>query len=310
MSDRETLTYVNERGDSIVFSTASQYHVNIKDVSGLSDIRNQIYSINSMGQDGDTYLGNRIESRDIELVGRIVERDKERAQRLRRQLNNILNPQFTAKLIYDFGNFRRVIDCTINNAPVFTRPPILEEFTIQLSCLNPFWREEAELRQDMATWVGGFEFPIDRPYYDLPQGLEIPQDPENPTTPIWQVGWREPSLIVNVFNAGDVRAGMRIDFRALGTLVNPSIINAETGEFIRINITMLPGDVITIRTGFGEKGVTLRRQGVETDAFRFLDIDSTYIQLAVGDNMFRYDADENMESLDITVWHNNFFLGV
>ena len=41
-------------GESITFSHASIFHTN--EVSGLSDVRNEIYSINSMGQDGDTYL--------------------------------------------------------------------------------------------------------------------------------------------------------------------------------------------------------------------------------------------------------------
>ena len=57
MKVQEKLTYTNERGESIVFSPASSYHVNFKDVSGLSDVQNAIYSTNSMGQDGDTYLG-------------------------------------------------------------------------------------------------------------------------------------------------------------------------------------------------------------------------------------------------------------
>lgn len=310
MTQRETIIYINERGDRLLFSTTSVYHVNIKDVVGLSDVRNQVYSINSMGQHGDTYLGNRIESREIEIVGRIKERDKERAKRLRRQMNNILNPEFSAILVYEFGDFRRIIDCVVVNAPAFTMPPILEEFTIQLNCPFPFWREDTEGRFDVATWIGGFEFPIDRPPDDLPQGLEIPQDPNDPTTPIWEIGWREPALIVNVYNEGDVRASMRIEFRALGTLLNPSLLNVATGEFIKINIRMNPGDVITIRTGYGEKGVMLRRQGETIDAFRFLDPDSTFLQLDVGDNIFRYDADENMESLDIAIHHNNFFLGV
>ena len=67
MKIQEKLTYTNERGESIVFSPASPYHVNFKDVSGLSDVQNAIYSTNSMGQDGDTYLGYRIESRDIDM---------------------------------------------------------------------------------------------------------------------------------------------------------------------------------------------------------------------------------------------------
>ena len=159
MKVQEKLTYTNERGESIVFSPVSSYHVNFKDVSGLSDVQNAIYSTNSMGQDGDTYLGYRIESRDIDIVGHIKERDKIAIQELRRNLNRILNPQYSATLTYELGDFKRVIGCTINNAPIFKRGTIFEQFTIQLSCLNPFWREEAETREDIATWIGGFEFP-------------------------------------------------------------------------------------------------------------------------------------------------------
>lgn len=40
----EKLIYTNERGESITFSHASIFHTN--EVSGLSDVRNEIYSIN------------------------------------------------------------------------------------------------------------------------------------------------------------------------------------------------------------------------------------------------------------------------
>ena len=268
MKTQEKLTYTNERGESIVFSPSSSYHVNFKDVSGLSDVQNAIYSTNSMGQDGDTYLGYRIESRDIDIVGHIKERDKIAVQELRRNLNRILNPQYSATLTYELGDFKRVIGCTINNAPIFKRGTILEQFTIQLSCLNPFWREEAETREDIATWIGGFEFPV-------PDGLEITED--------WEIGYRQPSLIVNVFNSGDVKSGIRIEFRALGALTNPQLLNVNTQEFIKANLALEAGDVLTVSTGYGEKSVKLLRGGVETDAFRYLDVDSSYLQLAVGD---------------------------
>ena len=311
MTHKKRLIYVNERGENLTFCTASNYHVNIeKDVTGLSDISNDIVSIISMGQDGNTEIGSRIAARDIEIVGHINERDREAIHRLRRRMNRILNPQFEGRLIYEFGDVRRVIDCSIQESSPDVASPVLSRFILQVFCSNPFWREDTDTRQDIATWIGGFEFPIDRPDDDLPQGLEIPQDPDDPTTAIWEIGWREPSLIVNVFNGGDVRAGMRIDFRALGHLVNPTLLNVVTGEFIRINFEMQAGDVITVNTSWGEKSVTLRRGGVESDAFRFLDPDSRYLQLAVGDNIFRYDADVNMYNLDVTIHHNNLFLGV
>jgi hypothetical protein len=103
---------------------------------------------------------------------------------------------------------------------------------------------------------------------------------------------------------------MRVEFRALGTVSTPLLLNVNTGEFIKINITMLAGDVLTINTGYGQKDVKLRRGGITTDAFRFLDIDSIYIQLAPGDNIFRYDAESNLENLEVSIFHNNYFLGV
>ena len=293
MRTQEKLIYTNERGESIEFSPASSYHVNFKDVTGLSDVRNAIYSTNSMGQDGDTYLGYRIESRDIDIVGYIKERDKQAAQNLRRKLNRILNPQYEATLTYVFGDFRRVIGCKIDDAPIFKRKPIFEQFTVSLSCLNPFWRKEAKTRDDIATWIGGLEFPVEIP---LAEG--------------WEIGYRQPSLIVNVYNEGDVQAGIRVEFRALGVVKNPSLLNVDTQEFIKLNITLQAGDILSVSTGYGEKEVTLQRDGVTSDAFRYLDVDSTYFQLSVGDNLYRYSAEENLENLEVSIYHDDLYLGV
>ena len=295
MKAKERLIYTNERGESIEFSPRSLYHTNLKDVKGLSDVRNAIYSANSMGQDGDTYLGYRIETRDIDIVGYIKERDVQAAQSLRRTLNRVLNPQYEATLTYEFGDFKRVIGCKIDDAPIFTAKPIFEQFAVNLSCLNPFWREETETREDIASWIGGFEFPE-------PDGLEITDE--------WEIGYREPSLIVNVYNSGDVKSGIRIEFRALGAVTNPMLLNVNTQEFIKLNIDMVAGDTLTVSTGYGEKAVKLQRDGVTSDAFRYLDIDSSYLQIAVGDNLFRYSADTNAENLEVSIYHNNLYLGV
>jgi len=155
-------------------------------------------------------------------------------------------------LTYVFGDFRRVIGCKIDDAPIFKRKPIFEQFTVSLSCLNPFWREETETREDIATWIGGFEFPV-------PDGLELYDG--------WEIGYRQPSLIVNVYNSGDVKSGIRIEFRAIGAVTNPVLLNVDTREFIKLNISLVAGDVLTVSTGYGEKAVKLNRGGTITDAF-------------------------------------------
>lgn len=289
----ERLIYTNERGESVEFSHASIYHTN--EVSGLNDIRNAIYSFNSMGQDGDTYLGNRIESREIEIVGNINERSKDALISRRRQLSHVLNPQLNAVLTYQYGDFERIIDCKVDNAPVL--PPksgVFQSFTVQLLCLDPFWRDKTESRADIASWIGAFEFAVEIP---IATGI--------------QLGYREPSLIVNVYNGGDVRCGMRVDFRATGTVTDPKILNVDTGEYIQFNnLTLTAGDVLTVSTYYGKKQITLTQSGITSDAFRYLDVDSTYIQLALGDNLFRYEAGSNAEGLEVSIYHNNKYLGV
>lgn len=287
----EKLIYKNERGNQVEFSTRSIYHTN--EVTGLNDIRNTIYSYNSMGQDGDSFISSRIEAREIEIVGDINERNKDKMIEYRRKLTKILNPQLKATLIYEYGDFTRVIDCRVDNAPIFNRKKLFENFTVQLICLDPFWRDINETRDDIATWTGNLEF----------GELELSDDG-------LELGYREPSVIVNVTNNGDVKAGIRVLFRATGSVTNPEVLNIDTGEFIRINTTLEAGDELTLTTYYGKKQVSLKRSGIVSDAYRYLDIESTYIQLNLGDNLFRYTAESNADNLEVSIYHDNRYLGV
>lgn len=292
MRQIESLTYTNELGESVMFAHTALY--NPQTISGLSDVRNTIFSIGSMGQDGDTFVGSRIESRDIDIAGQIRERDPQKMREARRNLARVLNPQLTATLTYRFGSFVRVIGCRTRNAPTITKPAqqVYAGFSVSLECLNPFWREEAERRDDIAAWVGCFEFP-----------LEIPETG-------FEFGYRQPSLIVNVFNGGDVRCGLRAEFKALGAVENPVIIDMDTKQQIKLNLSMQDGDVVSLCTRYGEKSATLHRGGVLTAALRYVDVGSEFLQLRPGDNLLRYDAAQGLENLEVSIYHHNLYLGV
>jgi len=162
-----------------------------------------------------------------------------------------------------------------------------------LTCPNPFWRDTKESAEQIAEWIPLWEFPFEIPH---PDGMEF--------------GYRAPSLIATAVNRGDVRSGMRVEFRAVGPLTNPSLFDINTREFIKLNCEMVYGDVITVTTYYGLKGVRLRRGGVETDAFYLLDPDSTYLLLDIGANQYRYDAESNLNNLEVTIFHNNNYLAV
>lgn len=294
--ESEKLIYTNSRGESLELGINSIYHCNIsKDVDGIAGVTNVIYSTNSMGQHGDTYIGQRIEARDIDILGHINTRDKAQALELRRQMLKILNPELDGTLTYEYGGFKRVINCRAHGEPKLERKSVLIEFNIQLECLNPFWRENDEEKEDIASWVAAWEFPC-----------EIEQD--NDKSMIF--GYRAESVIVDCYNEGDVSTGMRIRFTALGTVTNPILLNVDTEEFIQLNITMQTGDVIEVNTKYGSKGAKLTRDGEETDYFRYVDVDSTFMQLAIGDNNFRYDAASGINSLEVAIFYNKEYLGV
>lgn len=292
----EKLTYTNERGESIELSTASVYHCNVsKDVDGIAGVTNVVYSTSSMGQHGDTYVGQRIEARDIDIVGHINTRNKQQAYELRRQMLKVLNPELGGSLSYEFGGFKRVINCRLHGEPKIERKSVLQQFTIPLECLNPFWREEDEEKEDIASWVAAWEFPC-----------EIEKD--NPKSMIY--GYRAESVIVDCYNEGDVSTGMRVHFMALGTVVNPIILNVDTEEFIKLNVTMQTGDTIEVNTKYGSKGATLIRDGEKINYFRYVDVDSTFMQLAIGDNNFRYDAEDGVNLLEVSIFYYKEYLGV
>ncbi|MBR1392119.1 MAG: phage tail family protein [Lachnospiraceae bacterium] len=294
--ENEKLTFRNSRGESLEMGIDSVYHCNVsKDVSGIAGVTNVIYSTNSMGQHGDTYVGQRIEARDVDILGHINTRDKAQALQLRRQMLKILNPELSATLTYEYGSFKRVIDCRMFDEPKIERKSVLYEFNLQLECLNPFWREEDETKEDIANWVAAWHFPcvIDK---ESTKGMIF--------------GYRTESVIVDCYNEGDVSTGMRIRFTARGTVENPILLNVDTGEFIQLNVVMLTGDVIEVNTKYGNKGAKLTRDGIETDCFRFIDVDSTFMQLAIGDNNFRYDAANGVNALEVAIFYSKEFLGV
>lgn len=126
------------------------------------------------------------------------------------------------------------------------------------------------------------------------------------------MGHREPSLIVNVLNNGQVKTGMIIEFFARGTLSNPSLFNVNTREFIKINKGMAAGEKFIRNTNVGKKKILQNLNCIGTDILNYLDIvggGDTFLQLDVGDNLFRYNADSNLDNLEINIYFSPQYLG-
>lgn len=84
----------------------------------------------------------------------------------------------------------------------------------------------------------------------------------------------------------------------------------NTREEIKINKTLKSGEVVLVNTNYGNKTITGIVDGNEENYFAYLDLDSVFIQLATGDNEFRWGADTNENNLEVNVIFNPQFLGV
>ena len=93
-------------------------------------------------------------------------------------------------------------------------------------------------------------------------------------------------------------------------MINPSLLNVSTQKYFRIKKTMVAGEEIEINTVTGEKRIVGRLNGEESNYYKYKDLTSTWLDLSIGDNIFRYDAEEGLDNLEVYIYFNNRYLEV
>lgn len=290
MNRNEKIIFENSKGEKLEFSNWTNTF-QLDGLEGISGLDNIIYTSKCMAQDGSSYNGSTLNNRNIILQGTILENKNIN----RARLIKIFNPKLPGKLIFldDTTNTLKYVDCIVEKAPAITSNERRPKFVISLICPIPYFKDYIENKVNIALWKPSLSFPL---------------SPIS-TKPI-VMGYREPNLIVNVYNSGHVTTGMTIVFLATGTLTNPSLFNINTREFFKINKTMVAGEKIIVTTEFGDKKIIDILNNIETNILNLIDLDSTFLQLECGDNLFRYDADSNLENLNVTIKYKNNYLGV
>jgi hypothetical protein len=290
------IIYVNASGEELTLTNSFPFLL-----QKFSESENvNIYTSKGMNQDGLTYLGNTLELKDITLEFTISGESEAELISYQDKIRKTLNPKLgEGYLLYNDDIKERKIKCILNKLPVFSKingthgqNGKVSSGLISLTAHNPFWTDLLESKEEIALWIGDFEFLLEL----VSGGIEV--------------GHRAPSLIVNAFNTGDVECGMRIEFKALATLSTPSLLNVNTGEFIRINRGMVVGEVISVSTYFGNKNITSTLDGVKTNIVNDIYLESTFLQLDIGDNLFRYDALSGLDNLEVSIYYMPMYLGV
>ena len=291
------LKFSNKQLQSIEFKDGTRFRLFKVDGIDSAPIDNRMQEFGFL--DGAIDQGTRLEPREITIEFGIFARNKEELLELKRLVTNVFNAKLgLGTLIHSRYGVARKIEAKLDRGPTFPGGGDNETETFQrgmlsLICPDPYFKNaEGESRTDIATWIPNMYFPI---------GI---------TDEGRALGYRTVSLFVNVENKGHETAGIVIMFRATGTVVNPSLRDVNTQKYIKLNYTMQAGEVITITTHQNKKRVTSERKGIKTNIFNSIVHGSSFLQLAVGDNIYRYEADNNEDALNVSIYHSDRYVGV
>ena len=168
-----------------------------------------------------------------------------------------------------------------------------QDVSISILCPYPYFNETQEVINNLDVVVPNFHFPF----------AITKEDP----IPISYIDTTS-SAVIN--NKGDIEYGLKIEISARGNVTNPKIFNYITGEFIGIKYNLLPGDLITITTGVGQKEVTLLRENKEINIFNYLLKGITWLSVRGGENIFVCESEEGIRNMSTKITHQNLYEGV
>lgn len=287
----------NVTGDKLPLSMTETPVYVLSNVSwgSVSGTHNAYSFVNQVGE----YVTNTVlGTRDVSIQGYVIAENEALMNERKAFLNSFVNPQQEIKLQYKDYDLDFLPDASIKWSTEYAdNNDRFALFEIDGYAPDPLFESVTDNKLEMANAIGGFYFP-----------LVISETPDPPGGLIF--GTISNELIANVYNGGAVPVGIEIVFKAKGTLTNPSITHIGKQEFFKINKGMVAGEEIRVNTVVGEKGVVGIIDGVEKNYFKYRDIDSSWIQLDVGDNYIRYNADEGIENLQVQIYHKNKVLEV
>lgn len=261
-------------------------------------IKGTHHSSKYVNQVGESITNTSLGTRPVTIEGWIVSKNEKHMTALKRKLNSFINPQEAITLLYSDYKIDFVPDETVKySAGTEENNDVFCKFQISGTCPNPLFSDKFETSSAFVTTTPSFHFPLIMSK-GLPDGGII-------------FGKRTASLIITLVNNGSISIGMKIVFKANGTIINPSLTNVNTQEEFVINKTLVAGEEIEIVTSIGEKSVKGKiENGDYTNYFMYKDVDSSWLQLEVGENLFRYNAKEGIDNLDVFVYFYNQYLEV
>ena len=261
----------------------------IKAIEGLSPAAALINTNENALIDGATFNSSKVNMRTLNIAFSI-DKDPEQS---RIAAYKVLRPKEPVRMYY-VSNARDVfIDGYVQSVNV-THFEAKQALTVMIVCPAPFFKKAQEIINYISAVTPAFHFPFSstaEPQIIFGMISDVPS--------------------VTVVNDGAVDTGLTFEIYASGNVSDPKIYNYKTQEFFGLDIDLVAGDLVTIKTGQGEKTAVLLREGVESNVFNLIVEGSTWLQRPAGGAKFIYTIESGLENqIDITVRHFDLYEGV
>ncbi len=266
---RDIFTYVNDNGESLVLSISNGYR--IASVTGTSGIGVNANQAQGIGQIGTTVQSRVVQPVPMTVTGYIFGSRAQIEARAERLFAVVL-PDVGAKL-YHNGTYYRIV--TPTSTPVVDDSLRFPTFQFSVLAPYPYWMLDQATKTILTGVLPRFKFPwnISQPY---------------------RFGEMIETAFINIRNSGQVACPFTATLNAKGSVENPRLVNAITGEYMQLNRTMVAGERVTIQITHDLTYVT---STIDGDIRGDLEIESTLTSMAVGDNLIKTEADSGASSM-------------
>lgn len=279
------MIFTNSRGESVEFGDSPFY---LQSIEGLGDVSANIQTQKSPYMDGSTYLDAILDERevDLEFVINYPFGTYEDVSKARSRIAKVCNPKLgLGTLRYENDYVVRIIDCIADSIPQYpdsgSRTRVLQKVKVTFVAPDPYWKSLTI--EEEPAFKPLFQFPFSQPF---------------------QMGMQLDERIID--NTGDAPAPLFIEF--FGPATNPTIINQTTGEFIKVKQELLEGERMVIDTSEENKSVFfVSDDGTMRNVFHWIDLDSAFFKLQIGENKIKYTADSDVQGAILNLsWQKHY----
>ena len=279
------IKYINANQDELVF----EKDIKLVEINGTGAENVEIQTQKAPFQDGATLIDTLLNEREISLEVVLLGENRQDIYEKRRMVSNIFNSKLgVGKLVWEQEDIT-VASKAVSRGVEFLGGESLggyQRCVINLYAPDPFWQDEEEKNVQMASMISMFEFPL---------RLST------------QMGTAGDKRIIE--NEGDAPAPVEIVFN--GPAVKPRVENETTGQFIEVDRELEGGDRLKINTAFGNKSVVIERENGDIEsAFSYINLNSEFWQLEVGENVLTYSAEQGADDATVNVYWKNRYIGV